>query len=54
MAWMMSLNKNNVSEKVMRYSATYPTGRERFIYGRVEVEKWRGEGGSWSSRMKMI
>jgi hypothetical protein len=25
----------------MGYSAAYPTGRERFIFGRVEVERWR-------------
>ncbi len=31
----------------MGYSAAYPTGRERFIFGRVEVKRWRirdGEG----------
>jgi hypothetical protein len=39
--------QKTIQETAMGYSSAYPTGRERFIFGRVEVERWRirdGEG----------
>ena len=37
------MGEKTQENSVMGYSAAYPTGRERFIFGRVEVEdkRWR-------------
>ena len=38
MAWIMSLNKNNVSEKVMRYSSEYLLSAERGFFSSSFLE----------------
>ncbi len=49
MAWIMSLNKNRVFEKVMRYSSEYLLSAERcfFSWSFLEV-KVKGEGEQWN------
>jgi hypothetical protein len=41
------MGEKTLENSQMGYSSASPTGRERFIFGRVEVKRWRirdGEG----------
>ncbi len=54
MAWIMSLNKNNALENMMRYSSECLLSAERGFFSSSFLEvKVKGEGEQWNWRFKV-